>query len=129
MIFGKIIEGKKVRCDKLHELLADPKVIANASEYQGYAKELSALMPIVNAYNEYLRISHDLKGLDKILNEKNHANDKEFLVLAEEEKREENFFLLRRIQNSRENEVWQVRNGHRESKGDLGVTFRRKAPL
>ena len=86
MIFEKVIEDKKKRCDKLHELLSDPKVIANSSEYQGYAKELASLMPIINTYNEFLRISNDLAGLDKVLGEKANAYDKEFLVLAEEEK-------------------------------------------
>ena len=87
MVFSKIIEEKKKRCDKLHELLADPKVIANTSEYQGYARELAGLMPIVNAYNNYLRISQDVKDLDKVLGEKAHVHDKEFLVMAEDEKR------------------------------------------
>ncbi len=86
MIFAKVIEDKRKRCDKLHELLSDPKVIANASEYQSYAKELAGLTPIINAYNDYLSISKDLKDLDKVLGEKAHAHDKEFLVLAEEER-------------------------------------------
>ena len=86
MVFSKVIEEKKKRCDKLHELLADPKVIANAPEYQGYAKELAGLMPIVSAYNDYLRISQDVKDLEKVLGEKAHASDREFLVMAEEEK-------------------------------------------
>lgn len=81
----KIAEEKKKRYDKLHELLADPKVIANAPEYQGYAKELSSLTPIVNEYREYMRIATDIKDLDKVLDDKSH--DKEFIVLAEEEKK------------------------------------------
>lgn len=80
----KIAEEKKKRYEKLQELLADPKVLANSSEYQGYAKELSGLTPIVNEYREYLKISKDLSGLDKVLGEKGH--DKEFVVLVEEEK-------------------------------------------
>ena len=86
MVFAKIIEEKRKRCDKLHELLADPKVIANTSGYQAYAKELAGLTPIINAHNEFLRISKDLKDLDNVLGDKAHAHDKEFLVLAEEEK-------------------------------------------
>ena len=86
MVFAKVIEEKRKRYDKLHELLADPKVIANTAEYQAYAKELSGLTPIMNAHNDYLRISNDLKELDKVLGEKAHAHDKEFILLAEEEK-------------------------------------------
>lgn len=86
MIFEKVLEEKRKRCDRLRELLADPKVIANASEYKAYAKELAGLTPILNAHNDYLRITKDLKDLEKVLGEKSHAHDKEFLVLAEEEK-------------------------------------------
>jgi peptide chain release factor 1 len=86
MIFTKVIEEKKKRYERLQEMLADPKVIANASEYQVLAKELASLTPIMNAYNNYLRISKDIKDLDKVLDEKTHAHDKEFLLLAEEEK-------------------------------------------
>ncbi len=80
----KIIEEKRKRFDKLHELIGDPKVISNTAEYQAYAKELASLTPLINAYNEYVKTSGDLKEMDKVLGEKSH--DKEFLVLAEEEK-------------------------------------------
>ncbi|MCX5677648.1 MAG: peptide chain release factor 1 [Candidatus Omnitrophica bacterium] len=80
----KIIEERRKRYDRLHELLADPKVIGNSSEYQSYAKELSSLTPIINAYNEHMKMTADIKDLEKVLSDKTH--DKEFLVLAEEEK-------------------------------------------
>lgn len=80
----KVAEDKKKRHDQLHALLADPNVISNTAEYQGYARELSCLMPIVNEYSEYLRISKDIKDLEKVLTEKTH--DKDFLALVQEEK-------------------------------------------
>jgi len=83
-MFEKVIEEKRKRYDKLHGLLSDPKVIANTAEYQSYAKELAGLTPIINAHNDCVRISKDLKELEKA--EKAHAHDKDFLVLAEEEK-------------------------------------------
>lgn len=82
-MFEKVLEEKKRRCNKLHELLADPKVIANQAGYQGFAKELAGLTPIVAEYENLLKISRDIKDLDKVLKEKSH--DKEFFVLAEEE--------------------------------------------
>ncbi|MDD5422777.1 MAG: peptide chain release factor 1 [Candidatus Omnitrophota bacterium] len=85
-MFEKILEEKRRRCDKLHELLADPKVIANTSEYQGYARELASLTPLINEYNDYLKLKLDVKDLDKVLGEKTHGHDKDFLVLAEEER-------------------------------------------
>lgn len=86
MIFAKVIEEKRRRCDKLHELLADPNVISNAAEYQSLAKELSGLMPIISAHNDYVRVSKDIEELGSVLSGKSHAHDKDFLVLAEEEK-------------------------------------------
>lgn len=83
-MIDKIIEEKRKRYDKLHSLMSDPKVIANTAEYQGYAKEMAGLTPLINAYNEFLRINKDLKDMEKVLGEKHH--DREFLVLAEEEK-------------------------------------------
>lgn len=87
MVFAKVIEEKRKRYDKLHELLADPKVIANAPEYQALAKELAGLTPIISAHNDYLRASKDVADLEKVLSDKAQAQDKEFLVLAEEERR------------------------------------------
>lgn len=83
-MLNKAIEEKKRRYDELHHLLADPKVIANNAEYQALAKEFAALGPVVEMYKNYLRISSDVKDLEKVLGEKGH--DKDFLVLAEDEK-------------------------------------------
>ncbi len=83
-MIDKILEEKKRRYDELHTLLADPKVIANMPEYQGYARELSGLTPMVNEYSKYLKLANDIKDLDKVLSDKTH--DKDFFVLAEEEK-------------------------------------------
>ena len=84
MVLSKIAEEKKKRCDELHKLLADPKVIANTEGYKSLAKELAALTPVIREYEEYLAISRDLEDLEKVFGEKHH--DREFLVLAEEEK-------------------------------------------
>ena len=83
-MLDKILEEKKKRYDELHMLMADSKVIANTSEYQGYARELSGLTPLINEYNKYLKIVKDARELDKVLEDKGH--DKEFFVLCEEEK-------------------------------------------
>jgi peptide chain release factor 1 len=81
----RIVGERKKRYDKLHELLADPKVIGNSSEYQKYAKEFAGLTPVVKEYDNYLKISADLKDLEKVLSEK--SGDSEYLVLAEDERR------------------------------------------
>ena len=79
----RILEEKKKRYDELHDLLADPKVIANRIEHQNYAKEMSGLTGLMNEYNTYQRISKDLDDIGKVLKEKNH--DKDFILMAEEE--------------------------------------------
>ncbi|MFH1189540.1 MAG: peptide chain release factor 1 [Candidatus Omnitrophota bacterium] len=81
----KFIEERRKRYGRLHELLADPKVIGNSSEYQAYAKELSSLTPMINEYDRHLKIAADLKDLKKSLGDKSH--DKEYLALVEEEAR------------------------------------------
>lgn len=77
-------EQKKKRYEELEALLADPKVIANKSEYQNYAKELAGLAALVAEYKAYLKTAQDIRDLDKVLTEKGH--DKDFFVLVEEEK-------------------------------------------
>jgi peptide chain release factor 1 len=79
----KIVEEKKKRYDELHNLMADPDVIANKAQYQGYAKEVSSLTGLVNEYNKYRKLAEDLSDIEKVLKEK-HDND--FIVLAEEER-------------------------------------------
>ena len=83
-MIDRIVGERKKRYDKLHELLADPNVIGNSTEYQKYAKELAGLTPIIKEYDAYLKVSRDLKDLEKVLSEK--SGDSEYLVLAEEEK-------------------------------------------
>jgi len=83
-MIDRILQEKKKRYDKLQDLLADPGVIANAGEYQAYAKELSGLTPLVNGYNEYVRLRNDRNDLEKVITD--HKHDKEFWALVEEEK-------------------------------------------
>lgn len=83
-MIDKIVEERKKRYDKLHELMADPEVISNQALYQSYARELSGLTPIIQEFTRYLKISKDVSDLEKVLDDKSH--DREFIVLAEEEK-------------------------------------------
>lgn len=84
-MIDKILEGKEKRYIELHRLLADSKAIANSSEYQALAKESRRLEPLMNKYSEYRRLTKDIKDLEKVLTEEGH--EKDFLVLAEEERR------------------------------------------
>lgn len=79
----KIVEEKKKRYDELHDLLADPGVIANKAEYQNYAREMSSLTGLINEYNNHQKALKDLHGIENVLREKHHGKD--FIALAEEE--------------------------------------------
>ena len=79
----KIVEEKKKRYDELHNLLADPDVIANKTAYQNYAKEMSSLTGLMNEYNNYNKNLKDLHDIEKVLKEKRY--DRDFMALAEEE--------------------------------------------
>jgi len=82
----RILEDRKKRYDELHGLLANEKVVANQAEYQAYAKEMSALTPLINEYNLYRKTLKDIDEMEKVLKEKGH--DKEFIAMAEEELRD-----------------------------------------
>jgi peptide chain release factor 1 len=80
-MFDKLKTVEK-RYDDLNELLSDPKVIAQQSEYQKYAKEQSDLTPIVKRYIELKKFVQQLKDSKKILEEE---KDPEMLEMAEED--------------------------------------------
>jgi peptide chain release factor 1 len=76
-------EALKKRYDELQGLLSDPKVVADRSTYQKYAKELSGIGDMVKRYQQYLKISRHADEVQAMLKEAGH--DKELLSLAQEE--------------------------------------------
>jgi peptide chain release factor 1 len=80
-MFDKLKTVEK-RYDDLNELLSDPKIIAQQSEYQKYAKEQSDLTPIVNRFKDLKKFIQQLEDSKKILEEE---KDPEMLEMAEED--------------------------------------------
>ncbi len=80
-MFDKLKTVEK-RYDDLNELLSDPKVIAQQSEYQKYAKEQSDLTPIVNRFKDLKKFIQQLEDSKKILEEE---KDPEMLEMAEDD--------------------------------------------
>jgi peptide chain release factor 1 len=80
-MFDKLKTVEK-RYDDLNELLSDPKVIAQQSEYQKYAKEQSDLTPIVKRFKDLKNFVQQLEDSKKILEEE---KDPEMLEMAEED--------------------------------------------
>lgn len=83
----KILESakKKIqRFDELTSLLQDPEVIKNQSLYQRYAKELSALTPLVNKCKELESAQKQIEEARSLLESK----DPQIRELAESEARQ-----------------------------------------
>jgi peptide chain release factor 1 len=80
-MFDKLKTVEK-RYDDLNELLSDPKIIAQQSEYQKYAKEQSDLTPIVSRFKDLKKFIQQLEDSKKILEEE---KDPEMLEMAEED--------------------------------------------
>ena len=80
-MFDKLKTIEK-RYNDLNELLSDPKVISQQSEFQKYAKEQAELMPIVNRFKDLQKFAQQLEESKKILEEE---QDPEMLEMVEED--------------------------------------------
>ena len=65
-MFDKLKTVEK-RYNDLNELLSDPKIIAQQSEFQKYAKEQSELAPIVNRFQDLKKFAKQLEESRKYL--------------------------------------------------------------
>ena len=61
------LKAVEKRYNDLNELLSDPKVIAQQSEFQKYAKEQSELTPIVNKFQDLQKFVKELDVKDEPL--------------------------------------------------------------
>jgi len=80
-MFDRLQDVEK-RYHELNELLSDPKVIAQQSEFQKYAKEQSDLAPVVSAYQKLKSIQKQIDDSARLLEEE---KDPELLEMVEEE--------------------------------------------
>jgi peptide chain release factor 1 len=80
-MFDKLKTVEK-RYNDLNEFLSDPKVIAQQSEFQKYAKEQSDLTPIVNRFKDLKNFVQQIEDSKKILAEE---KDPEMLEMADED--------------------------------------------
>ncbi|CAI2719408.1 peptide chain release factor 1 [Nitrospina watsonii] len=76
------LEDIQKRYEQLNELMSDPKVYGNPSEYQKYAREHSELSDIVSEYREWKKADRQLQENRKVLDEE---SDRELLDMAREE--------------------------------------------
>lgn len=80
-MFDKLKSVEK-RYNALNQLLSDPKVISQQSEFQKYAREQSELSPIVHKFQSWQKIARQLEENKKILNEE---QDPELVEMAQED--------------------------------------------
>ncbi|MFQ5717266.1 MAG: PCRF domain-containing protein, partial [Nitrospinales bacterium] len=87
----KKLETVEKRYIELNRLLSDPKIIAQQSEFQKYARERSKLAAIVHEYEALKKILREIETNEQILKEE---SDPELHALANEE--------IERLNESRE---------------------------
>jgi peptide chain release factor 1 len=80
-MFDKLKSVEK-RYDDLNQLLSDPKIISQQSEFQKYAREQSELSPIVQKYQSWQKIDRQLQENKNILDEE---QDPELVEMAQED--------------------------------------------
>lgn len=68
-MFDKL-ENVEKRYEELNEKIADPKVIANQSEWQKLMKEHADIAEIVEKYREYKKVVSTIEELKELLNDK-----------------------------------------------------------
>ena len=105
--------------DKLTELVADPAVIANQSEWQKHIRARAEIEDVVLAYNEYKRIIGGIAEAELLLAEKGDAEMAEMAraeldeLLPQKERQEEHLkvLLLPRDPNDAKNVLLEIRAG------------------
>ena len=125
-MFSKIAEIE-TRFNDLEADLSRPEVIKDQSRYQKYAKEHSALSPIVISYRTYLNILNQIEENKLLLNDSDHeisqlAKD-EAKILEEKlsfQEEELKLLLLPKDPNDEKNTLLEIRAG---TGGDEAALF------
>ncbi len=75
------LQGVEERFNKVEQLLSDPEILKNRSEYEKFSKEHAQLNKIVTIYREYKKIKQGLLESTDLLDDR----DPEIKALAKEE--------------------------------------------
>lgn len=114
--------------DEFTELLSDPEIISNQSEWQKYAKAQAGMTNLVTAFREYQQVLRELEETETLLTEKLDADMQEMAELEREElvnrsrELEEKIrvFLLPKDPNDEKNVIMEIRAG---AGGDEAALF------
>lgn len=124
----KRLEEMEKKYDELTELLSNPEVIANQSEYQKYAKNQASLEDTVTVYREFRNVLEQIKDVKALLDEELDIDMREMAELEHEEllsrkkKMEEELkiLLLPKDPNDEKNVIMEIRAG---AGGDEAALF------
>jgi peptide chain release factor 1 len=126
-MFDKL-EKVKERYNEISALLNKPEMINDQKEFRRLSKEYSDLTAIVNAYDEYLRVTKSLEENKKLLYETNDSEMKE-LAATEQEDLQKRFdaleaeikeLLVPKDPNDSKNAIIEIRAG---TGGDEAALF------
>ena len=56
----------KIKLEELNKELADPNIYADQKHYQKVAKEHADLVPIIEKYEEYLKVERDMNDAEEM---------------------------------------------------------------
>jgi peptide chain release factor 1 len=124
----KKLEELEQKYNELSELLSDPQVLVNQSEYQKHAKSQAAISDLVSAYREYKDIIKQLEDTRSMLNEELDPDMKDLVELEEQELKakaeklesELKILLLPKDPNDEKNVILEIRAG---AGGDEAALF------
>lgn len=75
------LQNLEDKYNELTQLLSQPEVIADQSQYQKYAKAHSDLAPVVDKYKEYMTVHKDIEDAKEMLQEDQDSEFREMLEL------------------------------------------------
>ena len=114
----KKLEEVEARFEELSQILSDPEVLADQSQFQKYAREHGELSPLVTAYRSYVEVSRELEDNKELLSDpdpemKEMAREEIKSLSAEKEKLEAELQLLLVPKDPRDNKnvIMEIRAG------------------
>lgn len=109
----------KEKFDKLSEEIADPAIIADTKLWQAKVKEHSSLTPLMDEYNNYLKVAKDYEDATALLSSETEPDMREMLkeeiqsnkekMTASEEQLK--ILLLPKDENDEKNVILEIRGG------------------
>jgi len=113
------LQALEDRYNELGNLLSDPQIIADNSQFQKYARAHSELTPIVDKYNEYKNIVKGIEDAKNMLKEELDSDFREMVQLElnelspqkEEMEKQLSILLLPKDPNDDKNVVMEIRAG------------------